>query len=70
MQLRHFVSGSAILLIAWLGVTFLHEVPTQRYLQPGSRKTTSANDKPSVAPALVDEVDSRNSELVEVSASR
>lgn len=70
MQLRHFVSGSAILLIAWLGVTFFHEVPTHRYLKPETRKTTGANDKPSDAPAPGLEMQSRNSELVEVSASR
>jgi hypothetical protein len=31
MQLRHFVSGSAVILAGWLAVTFIHEVPTQRY---------------------------------------
>lgn len=31
MKLRHFVSGSAVVLGAWLAITFFHEVPTQRY---------------------------------------
>jgi hypothetical protein len=70
MQLRHFVSASAILLSVWLGVTFFHEVPTQRYIQPANRSATSANDKPSSATALIDGGESLNSELVVVSASR
>jgi hypothetical protein len=69
MQLRHFVSGSAVLLSAWLVVTFLHKVPTQRYIQPESRSSTSGNDSQSAAPSLVEELDSGNSGLVEVSAS-
>ena len=31
MQLRQFVSGSAVILGVWLAITFFHEVPTQRY---------------------------------------
>jgi hypothetical protein len=31
MKLRQFVSGSAVVLGVWLGITFFHEVPTQRY---------------------------------------
>jgi hypothetical protein len=31
MKLRQFVSGSAVVLGAWLAITFFHEVPTQRY---------------------------------------
>lgn len=31
MQLRHFVSGSAVILVGWLAVTFVYEVPSQRY---------------------------------------
>jgi hypothetical protein len=33
MKLRHFVSGSAVVLAGWLGVTFVMEVPAQRYQQ-------------------------------------
>lgn len=33
MQLRYFVTGSAVILIAWLAVTFVHQVPSQRYLK-------------------------------------
>jgi hypothetical protein len=31
MQLRHFVSGSSVILVGWLAVTFFHQVPSQRY---------------------------------------
>ena len=31
MQLRHFVSGSSVILAGWLAVTFVHQVPAQRY---------------------------------------
>lgn len=31
MKLRNFVSTSALFLAGWLGFTFIHEVPTQRY---------------------------------------
>jgi hypothetical protein len=31
MNTRSFVSGSSVILLAWLGATFLNEVPTQRY---------------------------------------
>ncbi len=31
MKLRRFVSASAASLLVWLAITFVHEVPTQRY---------------------------------------
>jgi len=31
MNIRNFVSGSSVILAAWLGATFLNEVPSQRY---------------------------------------
>jgi len=31
MQLRHFVTCSAVILCAWLALTFVTEVPTQSY---------------------------------------
>ena len=33
MKLRHFVGGSAVVLAGWLGVTFVMDVPAQRYQQ-------------------------------------
>jgi hypothetical protein len=49
MQLRHFVSGSALLLSAWLVVTFFHKVPTQRYVRPENRPVAKLNESPSPA---------------------
>ena len=31
MQLRHFVCGSAVILVGWLAVTFVYKVASQRY---------------------------------------
>lgn len=31
MNTRNFVSGSSVILLGWLGATFLNEVPAQRY---------------------------------------
>lgn len=50
MQLRHFVSGSALLLSAWLVVTFFHKVPTQRYTRPEIRPAASLNEN--LSPSL------------------
>lgn len=40
MKLRQFVTTSAIVLLGWLGFTFVHEVPSQRY--PKLQKYTDA----------------------------
>lgn len=31
MSIHHFIGGSSAILLAWLGATFLHEVPSERY---------------------------------------
>lgn len=31
MNIRSFVGASSVLLLAWLGVTYLHEIPPDRY---------------------------------------
>jgi hypothetical protein len=31
MKLGHFVSSTAVILVGWLGFTFVLDVPTQRY---------------------------------------
>ncbi len=40
MKLGQFVSTSSVVLTGWLGFTFVHEVPSQRY--PKLRKYTDA----------------------------
>jgi hypothetical protein len=34
MHLRRFVIISSVVLVAWLAVTFVHEVPSPRYTKP------------------------------------
>jgi hypothetical protein len=41
MQLRHFVSGSSVILIGWLAVTFIHQVPAQAYPKLNKYPTTT-----------------------------
>jgi hypothetical protein len=55
MNLRYFVSGSAVILAAWLSLTFVLEVPSQRYpkLQKHGNRATA---KSVAVPAAVAEV--------------
>lgn len=67
MQVRHFVSGSAVILAGWLAVTFVHEVPTQRYPRLDKYPTTStAPGKAANATAVA----GKESPVVQVSSSR
>ncbi len=50
MQLRHFVSGSSVILFGWLAVTFIHQVPSQRYPKLDRYPTTTMR-KPTATPA-------------------
>lgn len=49
MNIRNFVSGSSVILAAWLGATFLNEVPSQRYPKldknPATVKLASDQEK-------------------------
>lgn len=50
MKVKSFVCGSALILTAWLGVTFVHEVSPRQY--PTQRKASSAaRGTPEQAPA-------------------
>jgi hypothetical protein len=40
MKLSYFVSGSSLLLLGWLAVTFVTRVPSQRYQKPADMPTT------------------------------
>jgi hypothetical protein len=53
MKLGHFVSFSAFILSAWLGLTFMHEVPAQSYpkLQRHASNPTAAST-PRPMPAI------------------
>lgn len=47
MSIRNFVSGSSVALAGWLGITFLNDVPSQRYprLDKMSSRTTQVVSK-------------------------
>jgi len=57
MKLRHFVSGSSVILAGWLVVTFFYHVPAQRYLKLEKYPTVSEarDNSPVVAAAAVRE---------------
>lgn len=64
MKLRQFVSGSALVLGAWLAITFFQEVPTQRYPKLDKHQRSAKAPDPSEAKAA----ESRT-ELLQVSVS-
>jgi hypothetical protein len=61
MKLRNFVSGSSIVLVGWLVVTFLHEVPAQSYPKlrkyPATAKSASKRPPGEVAARLPESVE-------------
>jgi hypothetical protein len=67
MNIRKFVSGSSIILMGWLGATFLNEVPAQRY--PKLDKSASAPADNAADAALI-AVNGRETGDFQTSASR
>lgn len=55
MDIRSFVSGSGVILLGWLGATFLNQVPAQRYPrlnhQPAAAQTEPAPAATTAQPA-------------------
>ena len=49
MKLRQFVSGSALVLGAWLAITFFNKVPTQRYPKLDKYQRSAKAPEPSEA---------------------
>jgi hypothetical protein len=49
MKLRQFVSGSALVLGAWLAITFFQDVPTQRYPKLDKHQRSAKAADPSEA---------------------
>lgn len=43
MNIRSFVGASSSLLLAWLGATYFHEIPPERY--PNQDRTTASTEK-------------------------
>ena len=67
MKLRHFVSGSAIILAGWLVATFVRDVPSQRYPKLNKQPSSAVSQTKKPAEALVS---LPKSEQLPVSASR
>ena len=67
MQLRQFVSGSAVILAGWLAVTFVYEVPSQRYPKLDKYPATSGLPEKS---APLTAAETPESTVVQVSHSR
>lgn len=53
MNTQRFVSGSSILLVAWLGATFFNEVPSQRYPKLDKSPATAALEVKGEGPSTV-----------------
>ena len=55
MDIRSFVTGSGVILLGWLGATFLNQVPAQRYprlnQQPAAAQTEPARAATTARPA-------------------
>jgi len=51
MKLRHFVSGSSVILAGWLAVTFVYHLPAQRYLKSEKDLAVSPAKESSLVPA-------------------
>jgi hypothetical protein len=51
MNTQRFVSSSSIVLVAWLGATFLNEVPSQRYPKLDKNPTTASLGVKEAGPA-------------------
>jgi hypothetical protein len=64
MKLRQFVSGSALVLGAWLAITFFQEVPAQRYPKLDKHQRSAKSADPSEAKAAA-----AGAQLLQVSVS-
>lgn len=63
MNVRNFIGSSSLILLAWLGVTYFHDVPFERYPDKGKiQSSTSLNqnseESEMVAIAEVEETES------------
>jgi hypothetical protein len=52
MNIRSFVGASSALLLAWLGATYFHEIPPERY--PKQDRTSASYDKTPSEEAVAD----------------
>jgi len=66
MNVRNFVSGSSVVLVGWLGATFLNEVPSQRYPKLDKSNPMRA-ELETHAPGVVPQIEANPSEVVSTS---
>jgi hypothetical protein len=67
MKIRHFVSGSSAIITFWLAVTFVYQVPVQRY--PSSDKSPTVAI-PKTSETASETADAEKIAVVQVSVSR
>ena len=68
MKVRLFVSGSAVALAAWLGVTYVRAVPVQHYPQLGrdSLPISAKRERAKAATRSADMERAKQAEVAEV----
>jgi len=64
MSIRNFIGASSALLLAWLGTTYFHKVPAERYPKQGKPSSalsvkTDPTSHETVASAVAPEAESR-----------
>lgn len=69
MEIRRFVSGTSIILAGWLGVTFIREVPSQRYPKMERYESVSTELVPVPVPVGADSATASNELVLPVSFS-
>jgi hypothetical protein len=67
MKLGQFVTTSAVVLAGWLGFTFVHEVPSQRY--PRLQKYTEARPRATNPHLVQTPITAPEAEIFHVSVS-
>ena len=53
MSIRSFIGSSSVILLSWLGATFIREVPTAPYRKHDQFSTTSPKTSEPAQPELV-----------------
>ncbi len=57
MSIRKFIGASSALLLAWLGATYLHHVPAERYPKQGRAGETETVETSNPADSIVASAD-------------
>ncbi|MEP2777599.1 MAG: hypothetical protein ABJQ29_07610 [Luteolibacter sp.] len=60
MSIRNFIGASSALLLVWLGVTFFHDVPVNRYQSEDVKTVELSEDTTEAVTVLVSVAKSEN----------